>query len=240
MPFHPQVVARMLEDVFERYLVGEDPHDIEALVAARLLRRLYAASGPLADGRAERAGDGLLGHHRQGSRSAGVQAPRRARARATAFLHLYLCAAGRSDAMSTRTRTWLPSALRSTWPRASRRSSSIRSGRILPSMAGSFRSRRSSCCERFVRELREAVGTKADLLFGTHGQMTAAGAIRLARRLEPYDPLWFEEPVPPDAPEEMATRGARDLASRSPPASGSPPSTISRGCCAPAPRRSCR
>jgi len=49
-----------------------------------------------------------------------------------------------------------------------------------------------------------AVGSKADLLFGTHGQMTAAGAIRLARRLEPYDPLWFEEPVPPDAPEEMA------------------------------------
>jgi 2-dehydro-3-deoxyphosphogalactonate aldolase len=59
-------------------------------------------------------------------------------------------------------------------------------------------------CERFVRHLREAVGTRADLLFGTHGQMTAAGAIRLARRLEPYDPLWFEEPVPPDAPEEMA------------------------------------
>jgi len=34
--------------------------------------------------------------------------------------------------------------------------------------------------------------------------MTAAGAIRLARRLEPYDPLWLEEPVPPDAPQEMA------------------------------------
>ena len=34
--------------------------------------------------------------------------------------------------------------------------------------------------------------------------MTAAGAIRLARRLEPYDPLWLEEPIPPDAPEEMA------------------------------------
>jgi L-alanine-DL-glutamate epimerase-like enolase superfamily enzyme len=54
-----------------------------------------------------------------------------------------------------------------------------------------------------VKTLREAVGTKADLLFGTHGQMTAAGAIRLARRLEPYDPLWFEEPTPPDVPEEM-------------------------------------
>jgi 2-dehydro-3-deoxyphosphogalactonate aldolase len=59
-------------------------------------------------------------------------------------------------------------------------------------------------CELFVRQLRAAVGNRADLLFGTHGQMTAAGAIRLARRLEPYDPLWFEEPVPPDAPEEMA------------------------------------
>jgi 2-dehydro-3-deoxyphosphogalactonate aldolase len=34
--------------------------------------------------------------------------------------------------------------------------------------------------------------------------MTAAGAIRLAKRLEFADPLWFEEPVPPDSPEEMA------------------------------------
>ena len=56
----------------------------------------------------------------------------------------------------------------------------------------------------FCKRIREAVGDKADLLFGTHGQMTAAGAIRLARRLEPYDPLWFEEPTPPEMPEEMA------------------------------------
>ena len=58
--------------------------------------------------------------------------------------------------------------------------------------------------ERFVSRLREAVGTRADLLFGTHGQFTAAGAIRLAQRLEPYAPLWFEEPTPPEMPEEMA------------------------------------
>jgi 2-dehydro-3-deoxyphosphogalactonate aldolase len=56
----------------------------------------------------------------------------------------------------------------------------------------------------FCKRLREAVGTRADLLFGTHGQFTASGAIRLARRLEPYDPLWFEEPTPPEMPEEMA------------------------------------
>jgi galactonate dehydratase len=58
--------------------------------------------------------------------------------------------------------------------------------------------------ETFVRRLREAVGARADLLFGTHGQFTTSGAIRLAKRLEPYDPLWFEEPTPPEMPEEMA------------------------------------
>ena len=65
--------------------------------------------------------------------------------------------------------------------------------------------------EAFVKTIREAVGSKADLLFGTHGQFTTAGAIRLARRLEPYDPLWFEEPTPPETPEEMA-RVARQTA----------------------------
>jgi galactonate dehydratase len=58
--------------------------------------------------------------------------------------------------------------------------------------------------EQFVRALREAVGSSCDLLFGTHGQFTASGAIRLARRLEPYDPLWLEEPTPPESPEEMS------------------------------------
>ncbi len=57
---------------------------------------------------------------------------------------------------------------------------------------------------RMVRLVREAVGDKADLLLGTHGQFTTSGAIRLAKRLEVYDPLWFEEPVPPEMPEQMA------------------------------------
>ncbi|MDC1481244.1 mandelate racemase/muconate lactonizing enzyme family protein [Ascidiaceihabitans sp.] len=56
----------------------------------------------------------------------------------------------------------------------------------------------------FCKAIREAVGDKADLLFGTHGQFTTAGAIRLAQAIEPYSPLWYEEPVPPDAVEQMA------------------------------------
>ena len=50
----------------------------------------------------------------------------------------------------------------------------------------------------FCRAIREAVGDRADLLFGTHGQFTTAGAIRLGQAIEPYLPLWYEEPIPPD------------------------------------------
>lgn len=56
----------------------------------------------------------------------------------------------------------------------------------------------------FCKAIREAVGDKADLLFGTHGQFSTAGAIRLGQALEPYSPLWFEEPIPPDNFDEMA------------------------------------
>jgi L-alanine-DL-glutamate epimerase-like enolase superfamily enzyme len=56
----------------------------------------------------------------------------------------------------------------------------------------------------FCKAIREAVGDKADLLFGTHGQFTTAGAIRLGQALEPYSPLWYEEPIPPDNVAEMA------------------------------------
>jgi len=64
---------------------------------------------------------------------------------------------------------------------------------------------RINLSERYISALREAVGTRADLLFGTHGQFTPSGALRLAKRLEQYDPLWFEEPVPADDLTGMAT-----------------------------------
>ena len=55
-----------------------------------------------------------------------------------------------------------------------------------------------------MRSVREAVGGKCDILIGTHGQTTTSGAIRFARRIESLDPLWFEEPVPPENVDEMA------------------------------------
>ncbi|MGB5705943.1 MAG: mandelate racemase/muconate lactonizing enzyme family protein [Arenicellales bacterium] len=59
-----------------------------------------------------------------------------------------------------------------------------------------------------IKRIREAVGDRADILFGTHGQMTTSSAIRLAKRLEPYDPLWFEEPCPPDQMDAIGTVAA--------------------------------
>jgi len=50
----------------------------------------------------------------------------------------------------------------------------------------------------FCARIRDAVGDKADLLFGTHGQFSTGGAIRLGQAIQPYSPLWYEEPTPPD------------------------------------------
>jgi 2-dehydro-3-deoxyphosphogalactonate aldolase len=58
--------------------------------------------------------------------------------------------------------------------------------------------------EAIIGGIREAVGDKCDIIIGTHGQMTTSSAIRLAKRLEKFDPLWFEEPVPPENKDEMA------------------------------------
>ncbi len=51
---------------------------------------------------------------------------------------------------------------------------------------------------RMCAALRKAVGNRADLLFGTHGQFTPSGAIRLGQAIEQFSPLWYEEPIPPD------------------------------------------
>ena len=56
----------------------------------------------------------------------------------------------------------------------------------------------------FCKTIREAVGARADLLFGTHGQFSTGGAIRLGQALERFNPLWYEEPIPPDNIGELA------------------------------------
>jgi galactonate dehydratase len=51
-----------------------------------------------------------------------------------------------------------------------------------------------------VAAVREAVGPDVDIMLEMHGRFTPAAAARIARLLEPYEPEWIEEPVPPDNP----------------------------------------
>ena len=57
---------------------------------------------------------------------------------------------------------------------------------------------------KIFRCIRDAVGDDLEIGIGTHGQFSTAGAIRVAKILEEFDPFWFEEPVPPENVDEMA------------------------------------
>jgi galactonate dehydratase len=57
---------------------------------------------------------------------------------------------------------------------------------------------------KIFRAVRDAVGDELEVGIGTHGQFSTAGAIRAAKVFEEYEPMWFEEPVPPEMVEEMA------------------------------------
>ena len=203
VPFHPQLVARMIEDVFDRYLRGEDPHHIE-----KLWRRVYSSGFTQHSDLAlmgvlsalEMACWDIVG--KEANQPVYNLLGGRVHERLRSYTYIYARPGDKTDVYqdpdlsAERAVEYLKQGF-----------TAIKFDPVGPYSA--FDGRQLSLAaldlsERFARQLRAAVGSQADLLFGTHGQMTAAGAIRLARRLEPYDPLWFEEPVPPDAPEEMA------------------------------------
>jgi galactonate dehydratase len=49
-----------------------------------------------------------------------------------------------------------------------------------------------------VAAVRNAVGADVQILIEMHGRFTPATAVAVAGLLEPYDPEWIEEPVPPE------------------------------------------
>lgn len=201
--FHPRVVERMIEDVFERHVVGADPFHVE-----RLWRRVYAR------GYTSRPDVSLVGVL-SGIEMAcwdiagkAVGKPvyellgGRVHERLRSYTYLYAEAADPAD-------VYLDPGLAAERAAAyaARGFTALKFDPAGPYTAFDPRQPDPETldrCEAYVRAVREAVGPGCDLLFGTHGQFTAPGAIRLARRLEAYDPLWLEEPVPPELPEEMA------------------------------------
>jgi galactonate dehydratase len=55
-----------------------------------------------------------------------------------------------------------------------------------------------------VAAVREAVGPDVDLCIEVHGRLSPAWAIEMARRLKPFDPFFYEEPVPAERVEALA------------------------------------
>ena len=50
-----------------------------------------------------------------------------------------------------------------------------------------------------VAKVREAVGDEVDLLIEGHGRFNVATGIKIAKELEQFKPMFFEEPIPPDS-----------------------------------------
>ncbi len=55
-----------------------------------------------------------------------------------------------------------------------------------------------------IRAVVEAVGPEVDILIEGHGRFNVPTAVRIGRALEEFDITWFEEPLPPDNPEGLA------------------------------------
>ncbi|MEM9607256.1 MAG: mandelate racemase/muconate lactonizing enzyme family protein [Actinomycetota bacterium] len=209
VPFAPPVARAMVEDLFDRYLAGEEPQRVETM-----FRRVYSAGftqrpDPTvmsAFSGIEMAAWDIVGKAR------GVPVVEllggRFHDRLRTYTYLYPRSVHDPDAVDDGDPYHEPEAA------AARAAEYVAEGWTAvkqdPTGPYSFQGGRElSLVEldrsvRNARAIREAVGTSADLLFGTHGQMTTSSAIRLARQLEELDPLWFEEPVPPDQVDSLA------------------------------------
>ena len=203
VPFHPDVVARMIEDVCARHVMGADPFKIE-----RLWRSVYSS------GYTQRSDLSIMGVlsgieiacwdiiGKELDKPVYELLGGRVHEALRSYTYIYPEAPDESRAYSE------PEVA------AERAAAYVRQGftalkfdPVGPYTAFDPRQLSLETLERaqkITAAVREAVGGAADLLIGTHGQMTASSAIRLAKRLEPFDPLWLEEPVPPENVEEMA------------------------------------
>ncbi len=183
VPFHPDTVVRMIEDVCERFVIGADPFKIE-----RLWRIVYSSGFTL---RSDLSIMGIL----SGIETAcwdiigkelnkpiyellGGQVHEKLRS----YSYLYPEPGDTTDVYkdpdlaATRAVEYVKLGF-----------TAVKFDPVGPYSA--FDPRQLSLealahSENFVKTVREAVGDGCDLLFGTHGQMTPASAIRLARRRE--------------------------------------------------------
>lgn len=205
VPFHPNTVVRLIEDIGERYVIGSDPFKIE-----KLWRIIYSSGytqhpdltmmGVLSA--LEMACWDIVGKelNQPVYNLLGGQFHEKLRS----YTYIYPAPEDPVQGTLHTDPEWAP---KRAAEYVKQGFTAIKFDPVLPMLA--FDPRQLSLealdnAELVVNNVREAVGNKCDLLIGTHGQMTTSSAIRLAKRLEKYDPLWFEEPVPPENRDEMA------------------------------------
>ena len=200
----PDAMRAVITDVFERHMLGENPENIE-----RMFRRAYSSGFTQrpdltvmgAFSGLEIACWDILGKDRDRPVHALIGGRMNDRVRAYTYLyplpHHDMAAFWTSPEMAAESaadcvaRGYTAVKFDPAGPYTMR-------GGHMPAMTDISQS------VAFCQAIREAVGDKADLLFGTHGQFTTAGAFRLGQAIEPYSPLWYEEPIPPDAVDQMA------------------------------------
>ncbi len=199
----PQVMVHVIQDVFERHLYGENPENVELM-----FRRAYSSgftqrpdlSVMGAFSGLEIACWDILGKARQ--RPVWALLGGKIHQRVRAYTYLYPLPHHDMDKFWVSPEQAAESALAAvelgyTAIKFDPAGPYTVHGGHQPAMSD------ISLTVAFCKAIREAVGDKADLLVGTHGQFTTSGAIRLGQALEPHNPLWFEEPIPPDNPLEF-------------------------------------
>ena len=203
LPFHPRVVEALIQDVCQRYVVGSDPFRIEWL-----WRQIYSSGYSQRSGivlmailsAVEMACWDIVG--KELNRPVYDLMGGRVRDRVRTYTYLYPEAGDSTD-------VYVDPELAASRAAAyvDRGFTAVKFDPVGPYSAFDPREPSLAALDRataFTRRIREAVGSRADLLLGTHGQLTPTGAIRLAKPLESYDPLWLEEPVPPENEAAMA------------------------------------
>lgn len=205
VPFGPNVICQMIENIFERHVAGESPFNIEKMwriiYSAGFAQRPDLSTGGVLSG-LEMACWDIIGKalNQPVYNLMGGKVHERLRS----YTYLYpdveeLTAEnfhGDPEQTPKRLQHYIDMGF-----------TAVGLDPVMP--MGSFDPRQLSLqvldeAEHLMGCLREVAGSKCDLMIKTHGQLTTSSAIRLARRMEKFDPLWFEEPVPPCNPQEMA------------------------------------
>jgi len=206
--FHPEVMVKAIEDVFERFLKGHDPHHIE-----RFFREAYSS------GFTQRPDLTMMGI------VSGLEMACWDIIGKAAGKPVYELIGGKvNDKLRSYTYLYpkdkngdynydnVELAVECALAEKARGFTALKFDPAGPYSAYSGQMISLEAMDKsatFCRRIREAVGNSCDLLFGTHGQMVPASAVRLAKHLEPFDPMWFEEPVPPGQSEAMARVAAK-------------------------------